>query len=122
TAAPSTGTVGTMAYVGPADFLFMGMFFVALFRFGLRARETAIWLGVALALYIPLAFILGPVPLLVPIGLTVLMVNLREFKLNTEEWLSTGLVALVLAAVIAYGATRPRPPAEPSQPTPGSAG
>lgn len=117
-AAPTTGTVGTMAYVGPADFLFMGMFFVALFRFGLRARSTAMWLVAALAAYIPLAFFVGPVPLLVPIGLTVLLVNLPEFKLNTEEWLSTGLVTLILAAVIVFGATRPRPPAEPSQQEP----
>lgn len=49
--------VGTFAYIGPADFLFMGMFFVAVFRFGMRTKETFRWLLVALALYLSLIHI-----------------------------------------------------------------
>lgn len=105
--------VGTFAYIGPADFLFMGMFFVAVFRFGMRSKETFRWLLVALALYIPLALLLGPVPLLVPIGLAVLIVNLREFKMNTEEKISTAIVAAIGIGIIVWSATRPKPVPQP---------
>jgi hypothetical protein len=111
--------VGTFAHVGPADFLFMGMFFIALHRFGMRTKETFRWILVALAIYIPLAFIVGPVPLLVPIGLTVLLVNIREFKMTTEEKVSTALVAIIGVAIVAYAATRPKP-VEPTEPSPGA--
>ena len=109
--------VGTFAHIGPADFLFMGMFFVALFKFSMRTTETFRWLLVALAVYLPLVLVLGPIPLLVPIGLTVLVVNIREFKLNKEEKVSTIAVALIGIAIVAFAATRPRPvePAEPSR-------
>lgn len=110
--------VGTIAHVGPADFLFMGMFFIALHRFHMRTKATLVWLMVALAVYIPLAFILGPVPLMVPIGLTVLLVNLPEFKMTLEEKVSTALVTVVGLAIIAYSATRPQPVA-PAEPLPG---
>lgn len=113
--------VGTFAYIGPADFLFMGMFFVAVFRFGLRSKETFRWLLVALGLYIPLALLLGPVPLLVPIGLAVLLVNLREFKMNTEEKLSTAIVAAIGIGIIVWSATRPKPVAPP-EPLPRESG
>ncbi|HZH99378.1 MAG TPA: hypothetical protein VEX38_10440, partial [Fimbriimonadaceae bacterium] len=75
---PTSGPVGAFAYIGPADFLFMGMFFVALFRFRMRTRETLIALIPALLVYLLLAAVLGPIPLLVPIGLTVLLVNIAE--------------------------------------------
>jgi hypothetical protein len=105
--------VGTFAMIGPADFLFMGMFFVALFRFNMRTKETFRWLLVSLAIYLPLALIVGPVPLLVPIGLTVLIVNAREFKMNGEEKISTAVVAAIGIAIIAYSATRPKPVPQP---------
>jgi len=121
--------VGTFAMIGPADFLFMGMFFVALYRFNMRTKETFKWLLGALAIYLPLALILGPVPLLVPIGLTVLIVNAREFQMNGEEKISTALVAAIGVAIIIYSATRPRPvapveplPQESAQELPGSRG
>jgi hypothetical protein len=121
--------VGTFAHVGPADFLFMGMFFIALYRFQMRTRQTLIWLMVALAVYIPLAFILGPVPLMVPIGLTVILVNLPEFKMTMEEKASTLIVTALGISIVAYAATRPRPvepaetsPTEPVQAPGGSGG
>ncbi len=113
--------VGTFAHIGPADFLFMGMFFVALYRFEMRTKQTFTWLLVALALYLPLALILGPVPLLVPIGLAVLIVNLREFKMNKEETASTILVAALGVGIIIYAATRPKP-APPIEPLPVESG
>lgn len=110
------GPARAFGYVGPADFLFMGMFFVALHRFKLRARDTAIWLIPAVLVYLLLILVLPAVPLLVPIGLTVLIVNWREFQMTKEEKLSTAIVALVLIAAIAFGATRPRTPAGPLKP------
>jgi hypothetical protein len=110
---PTAGPVQPLAYIGPADFLFMGMFFIALFRFQMRTRQTLRWLIVALLLYVPLAFIFGAVPLLVPIGLAVLLVNLREFRMNKEELASTALVVLIALALIGWGMTRSAPPPEP---------
>ena len=43
-ATPTMGPVEPFAFVGPADFLFMGMFFVAIHRFDLKARDTALWM------------------------------------------------------------------------------
>lgn len=118
--APTGGPVHVFAYIGPADFLFMGMFFVALFRFGMRTKQTALWLIPAILVYLLLVAIFPAVPLLVPIGLTVLIVNMPEFKLNKEEKLST-VGALVLAmAIIAGGILFRRARAEPSPPEPGS--
>ena len=110
---PTMGPVEAFAYVGPADFLFMAMFFIALFKFKMKTRQTLIALVPAILIYLVLALLLGPIPLLVPIGLTVLLVNFSEFRLNKEELLSTGVIVLLVIAAIGYGMTRQAPPAEP---------
>lgn len=110
---PTYGPVAATAYVGPADLLFMGMFFVALFRFGMRATETFRWLIPTLLVYMGIVLLVGPLPALVPIGLCILIVNWREFKLNREEWASTALVGVIGASLVIWGATRPAPPPEP---------
>lgn len=119
-ATPTMGPVAPLAFVGPADFLFMGMFFVAIFRFGLRSKETVKWLIPAILVYLLLSLFLGAIPLLVPIGLTVLIVNWKEFQLNQEEKVSTMVLAAIMAGLILFGATRPKPApqAEPSQQEP----
>lgn len=103
TSGPAQGKVATFAYIGPADFLFMGMFFVALYRFKMRYRETVYWLIPAILIYLLLALKIPILPLLVPIGLCVLIVNWREFKLNREEKISTLGVVLIVVALIAVG-------------------
>lgn len=113
------GAAAPFAIIGPADFVFMAMFFIALFKFGLNARATAIALVPAILVYLVLALFIGSVPLLVPIGLTVLAVNLKSFKMNTEEWASTALVVVLVAGLIWWGATRPAPPPEPLRPASG---
>lgn len=115
---PIGAPVRPFAFVGPADFLFMGMFFVAVFRFNLRAKATFKWMLVALAIWIGLAHWVGDMPLLVPIGLSVLLVNLPEFKLNKEEWASTAVIAAIMTAVVIWGATRPRPSVRIEQESP----
>jgi hypothetical protein len=119
-ATPTMGPVAPLAFVGPADFLFMGMFFVAIYRFEMRPRETVKWLIPAILVYLLLSMWLGAIPLLVPIGLTVLIVNWREFRLNKEEKISTGVLAAIMVGLIAFGMTRqrPAPQAEPSQSEP----
>ncbi len=126
-AGPVGSAVHPYAFIGPADFLFMGMFFVAVFRFGLRTRQTFQWMLVALAAWICLAPFLGELPLLVPIGLSVLLVNLPEFKLNKEEWASTGVIAAIGIALVVWGATRPKPAVHivresPTAPSPSAGG
>jgi hypothetical protein len=111
--APTSGPVAPLAYIGPADLLFAAMFFTVLFRQGMRTRATLAWLGPVLVLYLAGALLLGPLPALVPIGLCVLLVNWREFNLNKEEWLSTGVVAALGIGLLTWGMTRPRPQAEP---------
>lgn len=121
-ASQATGGAATpFAIIGPADFVFMAMFFIALFKFEMNARSTAISLAPAILAYLVLTVWLGPIPLLVPIGLTVLFVNWKQFKLNLEEWASTALVAVMAAGLIWWGATRPKPPAEPLPGEPGQA-
>lgn len=114
-ATPTMGPVQPFAFVGPADFLFMGMFFVAIHRFGMRSRDTALWMIPTILVYLLLSLFVGAIPLLVPIGLVVLIVNWREFKLNKEEKTSTVALVVILAGLIAFGATRPKAPAEPLQ-------
>lgn len=106
------GVVSAMAYVGPADLFFLAMFFVALFRFGMRTRQTLLWIIPVLALYLAIVLLagdsqFGPVslralPALLPIGLTVLLVNAREFRMTASEKLSTLFVG-VLAVGLAGG-------------------
>lgn len=114
---PTTGRAAVGAYVGPADLVFLGTFFVALFRFEMRTKETLRWMIPALVAYLVVVLVFGlPLPALVPIGLVVMLVNWREFKLSKDEKLSTLVVAAIGIGLVAWGATRPRPtpPAEPS--------
>jgi|GEM_PF-655028 len=107
------GVMAAMAYVGPADLFFLAMFFVALFRFQMRTRQTLAWIIPVLALYLLVVLIagdvqLGPVslralPALLPIGLTVLLVNAREFQMTRSEKLSTLFAAGLAVGVAALG-------------------
>lgn len=109
-AAPK-GFASDLAFVGPADLLFLGMFFVALYRFRMRPKET--FRAIAPVLLIYLAIVLkfpdvwlGPIrlsalPALLPIGITVLWVNRKEFKLLPDEKMITiGLLAMGIPFVI----------------------
>jgi len=101
--------------------VFMAMFFVALYRFDMRPRQTLVALVPTLLLYLILSAFLGAIPLLPPIALVVLLVNLREFKMNKEEIGSTIGVAVVCAALVIWGATRPKPLPETLQKASGQA-
>jgi hypothetical protein len=110
--ASAGGKAQAMAYVGPADFLFLAMFFVALFKFNLRTRETARAMVPTLALYLMAVlffntvkigpFALGALPALIPIGAVVLAVNWREFRLRKDELLSTAMILVIGIPLIAW--------------------
>jgi hypothetical protein len=100
--APRQPQVQPLVFVGPADLIFVMAFFVSLFRFKMRVKQTALWLLPVLALYL-LAVLLWAIalPALVPIGLTVLLVNRREFDLNGEE--KKGLLAVTIISIAIGG-------------------
>ena len=116
----------SLAYVGPADFLFLGMFFVAIYRFKLRSKETIRAIVPVLACYLMVVLVfggvrvfgvsLGALPALLPIGATIFIVNRKEFKMTKDEIASTALIAFLMLGALIYGMTRPRPRAVPSPP------
>ena len=106
------GRVEAHAYIGPADFVFMAMFFVALYRFHMRPRQTLIAIVPTLIAYLMVVLFLGSVrfgpitlqamPALLPIGAVVLAVNWREFKLSRDELQSTVVVAVLGIALVSW--------------------
>lgn len=131
-AVPTVGRVEPIAQIGPADFLFLAMFFVALFRFGMRTRETLRWVIPVLLAYLFVVIFLGGVsigpislgmlPALVPIGLTLLWVNRKEFHLTPSEKQATWVVVAIAVAFAGFGLWQaiqawknpPTPPPGPS--------
>jgi hypothetical protein len=121
------GHAAPMAFVGPADILFMGVFFIALYRFQLRRKATVLVLIPVMVAYMLVVLIFGgysiwriplyQLPALLPIGAVVLAVNWREFKLNKEEKVSTAAVAALMIGLVAWGISR-RPPLPTRQPDP----
>jgi hypothetical protein len=116
-ATPHThGLVRQLAVVGPADLLFLAMFFASLHKFGMRARQTAWAMVPTLFAYLLIVvllgglavgrFSLGALPALVPIGAVVLIANFRMFTLSKEEAASTVLVGLLMVGLLAWGLTR----------------
>lgn len=106
----ANGLAQNLAYVGPADLLFLGMFFVALYRYSMRPRATFLAIVPVLVAYLAVVLLfpdvwLGPIrlaalPALLPIGLTVLWVNRREFQLARDERIITlGLLVLGIPLV-----------------------
>lgn len=91
--------------VGPADLIFSMMFFVVLFRFKMRVKETAQWLAGVLVFYMALVLFtpFGMLPALVPIGATVLIVNAREFVMSRDEKIGVALATLLAIGLAWYG-------------------
>ena len=123
----ANGFAQSLAFVGPADLLFLAMFFVALYRFGMRPRQTLVAIAPVLVAYLAIVLLLpnawvGPIrlaalPALLPIGLTVLWVNRKEFHLLPDEKAITiGLVVLGVPFV-AWRIFATQPVSEPPRPT-----
>jgi hypothetical protein len=107
---PEAGTARPLAQMGPADPLFIAMFLYAVRRFKMRFKQTILWMVPALAAYLWIVlafgdrtlwgFSLGMLPALVPIGLVVVAVNAREFKMSKQETMMTLGVATFCAGLI----------------------
>ncbi|CAN5550223.1 hypothetical protein BH11ARM2_BH11ARM2_15910 [soil metagenome] len=106
------GFAQPMLYIGPADFLFMAMFFVALYRFKMRTRKTGIAMAPTMAAYLLTVLIfhdtsigpirLGALPALVPIGLVVLGVNWKEFDMTKDEKQTTVAIFVIGVVLLAW--------------------
>lgn len=115
--------IESIGYVGPADYFVTAALFAVIYRHRMKARKSATWLIPVLGGYMILALAapIGGLPALVPIGATVLLVNIREFRLSKEEKQATfgvAVVALLLAGYGLYQAMTYRPPIEPVEPLP----
>ncbi len=89
--------------IGPADFLFLGVFLACVLRFDLGMRRNAFALAVVLAGSLLLVSVMDiSVPALAPMSLTFIAMNWRQFKLTKQEVLST-LVVLGLVGALFVG-------------------
>ncbi len=120
---PTNGYAQDLAYIGPADLLFLAMFFTALYRFGMRPRATLKAVAPVLVAYLfvvlrfPDASVgpirLGALPALLPIGLTVLWVNRKEFKLVRDERIITWALILIGIPLVAWRIVVTQPTVDP---------
>ncbi|MEI6500739.1 MAG: hypothetical protein WCP21_06900 [Armatimonadota bacterium] len=91
-----------IATAGLGDFIFLSFFFVAVWRFGLRAKTTFWTILVALLLGM-LGVLLLPIPALPLLPFIVtgfLLANATAFKLSREEKLNTAIVVVVVAGLL----------------------
>jgi hypothetical protein len=111
---PRAGRPEPSVQIGPADPLFLGMFFTTIFRFRMRMRRTLYWMIPALVIYlfIVLAFggttllgvPLGALPALLPIGAVIIAANWGEFDQSQSERLMTFVVLIICLGVIVWAA------------------
>ncbi len=107
TASSLTG-FGSIATIGPADFIFLGMFFGAVYRLKMNPART-FWLIVPALTLGMLSVITGfppmGLPALVLMGPVVIIANYRHFRLSRDEYIAIG-VAAVFLAIVTIGLTR----------------
>ncbi|MBS1713363.1 MAG: hypothetical protein JST30_03415 [Armatimonadetes bacterium] len=122
-AAPVGASVEPQAFVGPADLLFIAMFFVGMSRFGMPLSRTAKWVAPVMVVYLLIVLSklnLNMLPALVPIGGTVLLVNRREFNLDRSEkamvW-GIAVFSVLLAGFGLYGHFTDRRPTVQTAPS-----
>lgn len=116
TSAPISGKAEISGIVGPADLVFLGTFFLAMFRFEMKPYTTLRVMIPVLLSYLLFVTVTGiALPALVPIGLVTLIVNWRMFNMNKEEMASTAVVAAIVAGILIFSATRPKSQVAPSQ-------
>jgi hypothetical protein len=93
--------LGSALTIGPADFLFLGVFLACAARFGLGLARNAVVLTVFLAgslLVVQLPGV-GALPALAPMSLAFIGANWRQFKLTRQELLSTGVVLVLMGGL-----------------------
>lgn len=98
---PQAGAGGfiPLTMIGPGDFLFMTLFFAAMWRLGMKARRNY-WCVFAMMTLGMLAVMFGIVenlPALTVLAVAIVGANWREFKLSRQEAISVAIVGLILA-------------------------
>ncbi len=115
TATSLNGKAEISGVVGPADLVFLGTFFLAMFRFDMKPYTTLRVMIPVLLCYLLFVMLTGiALPALVPIGLVTLIVNWKMFNMTNDEKASTAVVAVLAVVILGYSATRPKPRVAPS--------
>lgn len=87
--------LGAGVTIGPADFLFLGIFLGCAHRFEMGLARNARLLTAALAATLLLTYLIPAIPALAPMSITFVAANWRHFRLSRAELVSTGIVLAV---------------------------
>ncbi|MBW3625463.1 MAG: hypothetical protein KY468_18870 [Armatimonadetes bacterium] len=91
--------------IGPGDFLFLGIFFACMYRFGFDVKRTFWMFYVLLLVSLVLVNVFPiPIPALVPMAVAMLAVNWRKLRLSRAELYATAYV-LAFLVVLLVGVT-----------------
>jgi hypothetical protein len=97
--------IGLTYTIGMGDFVFWALFFGVLYRFGMNTKATFVLGYALLTVSLILVLLVGCVfPALVPMGLAVVVANMRFFKLSREELLATLYVGGILLIFLSLSA------------------
>jgi len=90
--------------IGPADFLFLGLFLMCAVRFEMGLRKNGVLLAVVLAasLLAIQADVVKAMPALAPMSIAFVIANWRHFRLSRQEVIST-FVVIGLAGALFLG-------------------
>lgn len=92
--------VHPLAFIGPGDGLFIAFFFAAVQTMGLNRRGTFWWMYALLTIAMLIVLIWGfPIAALVPMGLAVIIANVRFFHFKRSEVFAMGY-AIVFVLII----------------------
>jgi len=112
-AKPTPTGLRPIGIIGPADFVFLAFYFACVWRFGMAAQATYIWMVIALAGYMFFQNVVGALtprfmdavdmlPGLVPMAVVLLIVNRKYFRFSREEKRAMAVVALLVVGIIAF--------------------
>jgi hypothetical protein len=110
---PTPTGLRPIGIIGPADFVFLAFYFACVWRFGMAAQATYIWMVIALAGYMFFQNVVGSLtprfmdavdmlPGLVPMAVVLLVVNRKYFRFSREEKRAMAVVALLMVGIIAF--------------------
>lgn len=98
---PSIGHPQPITMIGIGDFVFLALFFSVLYRFQMNIKGS-FWLGYALltASMLLVLYYKTALPALVPMGVAVIAMNLRYFRLKRDELVSIIYAGAILLAFL----------------------
>ena len=98
--AAGTGAFVPRTLVGPGDFLFMALVFAAVHRLRMNGPRNYwfVFIGMTAGMLAVLFGLIGYLPALIVLAVSVVAANWREFKLTRQEAISTAIVGVLLVA------------------------